>query len=85
MVQQNGTWMEFGYTAISNGAEWDSLRDGRAGAIRWHLARVWDGRRIISQDWVEQSLTPFIKATDGFEYGYKWWLYPRKGAEKYVW
>ena len=46
---------------------------------------VWDVGRIISKDWIEQSLTPFIKATDGFDYGYKWWLYPRKEAGKYVW
>jgi CubicO group peptidase (beta-lactamase class C family) len=41
----------------------------------------WDGPQIVSQDWVKQSLTPYIDAeSDGvgkrFKYGFKWWLYP---------
>ncbi|HTB28771.1 MAG TPA: serine hydrolase [Steroidobacteraceae bacterium] len=43
---------------------------------------VWDGKRIVSEDWVKKSVTP---ATDtgwqGLKYGFKWWLYPRKGGE----
>ncbi len=43
---------------------------------------VWDGKRIVSEDWVKKSVTP---ATDtgwqGLKYGLKWWLYPRKGGE----
>jgi CubicO group peptidase (beta-lactamase class C family) len=43
---------------------------------------VWDGQRLISEDWVHKSLTP---ATDtgwqGLKYGFKWWLYPRKSGE----
>jgi CubicO group peptidase (beta-lactamase class C family) len=43
---------------------------------------MWDGKRLISTDWVKKSVTP---ATDtgwqGLKYGFKWWLYPRKGGE----
>jgi CubicO group peptidase (beta-lactamase class C family) len=43
---------------------------------------VWDGKRLISEDWVKKSVTP---ATDtgwqGLKYGFKWWLYPHKSGE----
>jgi CubicO group peptidase (beta-lactamase class C family) len=34
----------------------------------------WNGRQIISKDWIEASTTQKIKATDGQSYGYLWWL-----------
>lgn len=43
----------------------------------------WNGEQIVSKDWVEKSLTPYISAEDKFQYGFKWWLYPLKG--KFVW
>ncbi len=45
----------------------------------------WEGKQIISKDWVTQSLTPFVKASGPFDYGYKWWLYPRTEKGKYIW
>ncbi len=44
---------------------------------------VWDGQRIVSQEWVKKSLTPYIRAEENFQYGFKWWLYPLNG--KFVW
>jgi CubicO group peptidase (beta-lactamase class C family) len=44
---------------------------------------VWAGKRIVSQEWVKQSLTPYIPAEQNFQYGFKWWLYPLNG--KFVW
>jgi CubicO group peptidase (beta-lactamase class C family) len=46
---------------------------------------MWDGKQIVSRDWVKQSLTPFIDAEEGFNYGFKWWLLPRTDREGYVW
>jgi CubicO group peptidase (beta-lactamase class C family) len=45
---------------------------------------IWDGQQIVSKDWVRQSLTPFIEAEEGFQYGYKWWLLPRTDKQGYV-
>ena len=45
---------------------------------------MWDGKQIVSKDWVRQSLTPFINAEEGFNYGFKWWLWPRADG-RYVW
>jgi CubicO group peptidase (beta-lactamase class C family) len=46
---------------------------------------TWEGRQIISKEWVAQSLMPFVKASEGFDYGYKWWLYPRPEPGKFIW
>ncbi len=46
---------------------------------------IWSGKRIVSKDWVRQSVTPFIDTGwQGLKYGFKWWLYPRK-ANQFVW
>jgi CubicO group peptidase (beta-lactamase class C family) len=46
---------------------------------------MWDGKRIVSGDWVKQSLTPYIDAEEGYKYGFKWWLLPRTDMQQYVW
>jgi CubicO group peptidase (beta-lactamase class C family) len=47
---------------------------------------TWDGTTIVSKDWVDQSLTPFIDTGwQGLKYGFKWWLYPRKDGGRLVW
>jgi CubicO group peptidase (beta-lactamase class C family) len=37
---------------------------------------AWEGRRIVTPEWVKQSLTPSIAVGGGVQYGFKWWLYP---------
>jgi CubicO group peptidase (beta-lactamase class C family) len=47
---------------------------------------MWEGKQIVSKEWVKESLTPYIDAREGsepFKYGFKWWLYPV--GEKFVW
>jgi CubicO group peptidase (beta-lactamase class C family) len=34
----------------------------------------WNDRQIVSKDWIENSTTSKIKATDDQYYGYLWWL-----------
>ncbi|HWX28380.1 MAG TPA: serine hydrolase [Steroidobacteraceae bacterium] len=47
---------------------------------------TWDGTRIVSKDWVKQSLTAFVDTGwQGLKYGFKWWLYPRKRGGQFVW
>jgi len=46
---------------------------------------LWNGKRIVSSDWVKQSVTPRIDAEWGMKYGYKWWLFPRKDSGDSVW
>jgi len=38
---------------------------------------VWEGRRIVSSDWVKASIAPAVTVDQkaGVQYGYLWWLY----------
>jgi len=46
---------------------------------------MWEGKQIVSKDWVKQSLAPSIDAEEGFKYGFKWWLWPRGDGQHYIW
>jgi CubicO group peptidase (beta-lactamase class C family) len=35
---------------------------------------VWNGHRVISAAWVENSLRPHVHAREDTDYGYLWWL-----------
>jgi CubicO group peptidase (beta-lactamase class C family) len=35
---------------------------------------IWEGRQIISKEWIEESFKPRVKTDGGFHYGYHWWL-----------
>jgi len=45
----------------------------------------WDGKQIVSEDWVKQSLTPAIDAGESFKYGFKWWLLPKTDGKSLIW
>ena len=46
---------------------------------------MWDGGRIVSKEWVTESLMPYIDAPVPFKYGFQWWLYPRTPSAYYIW
>ena len=47
---------------------------------------VWAGRRLISSEWVRESLTPYIDTGwQGLKYGFKWWLQPAPGGRELIW
>ena len=46
---------------------------------------AWNGKQLIAPAFLEQTLTPQIQATDGFKYGYQWWLYPYGSDKRLVW
>jgi len=50
---------------------------------------VWNGKQIVSADWIKDSTTPHMQVGQrgsGIGYGLKWWLYPYgKDNSKFVW
>ena len=46
---------------------------------------VWDGKQIVSNEWVKESLKGYIDAEGDYKYGYKWWLLKRTDSAGYVW
>jgi CubicO group peptidase (beta-lactamase class C family) len=47
---------------------------------------VWDGQRIVSSEWVKESLTPYYQTDEKrFTYGFQWWLAKLPDSSEYVW
>jgi hypothetical protein len=46
---------------------------------------MWNGKQIVSADWVKQSLSPAIDAEEGMKYGFQWWLIPYGDPQRLAW
>lgn len=47
---------------------------------------VWEGKQIVSADWVKESVKPAVTVgNNGVKYGLKWWLYPYGDGSKLAW
>ncbi len=40
---------------------------------------AWEGKQIVSQDWVKDSTRKHIKVGEGMDYGYQWWILAGQG------
>jgi CubicO group peptidase (beta-lactamase class C family) len=49
----------------------------------------WDGKQVVSPEWVKESVMPAMSAKDEgreWKYGFQWWLEPYgKSRERYAW
>jgi CubicO group peptidase (beta-lactamase class C family) len=38
----------------------------------------WDGRKVVSRDWIRAATRPHVQIPSGrrIDYGYYWWIYP---------
>jgi CubicO group peptidase (beta-lactamase class C family) len=50
---------------------------------------MWDGKQIVSPEWVKASTMPAVSVKDegrNWKYGFQWWLQPYgKSPERYAW
>lgn len=46
---------------------------------------MWDGKQIVSADWVKQSLAPSVDVGNGWKYGFQWWLIPYGEPQRLAW
>jgi CubicO group peptidase (beta-lactamase class C family) len=58
----------------------------------WYLVLKngnWNGKQVLSPDWVRQSVTPAARVGDqpnAPSYGLKWWLYPNPvDSTRFIW
>ncbi|HET6768277.1 MAG TPA: serine hydrolase [Chitinophagaceae bacterium] len=46
----------------------------------------WNGKQLVTSEWVKASVTPAITVSRTVKYGYKWWLYEYDNdIQKYAW
>ncbi|HEX6168853.1 MAG TPA: serine hydrolase [Chitinophagaceae bacterium] len=46
----------------------------------------WNGKQLVTREWVKASIRPSISLRQGVKYGYKWWLYEYSNDNsKYAW
>lgn len=53
----------------------------------WYLflkGGKWDGKQILSPEWVKDSVTPHMDLGPSAKYGLKWWLYPYGKDNKFT-
>ena len=41
---------------------------------------LWDGKLIVSKDWIDQAVMAHVGVEDGGPFGYQWWIYPGFGG-----
>jgi len=47
---------------------------------------AWNGRTVVTPEWVRESVTPRVAVSPTLRYGYKWWLVPYgAGDQRLVW
>jgi CubicO group peptidase (beta-lactamase class C family) len=46
---------------------------------------VWNGQRLLSAEWLRDSLAAHVDAGAGWRYGYQWWLAPYGDGPRYAW
>lgn len=47
---------------------------------------MWEGQRLVSEEWITQSVAPVATVKDDVKYGLKWWLFPYgPGKSKFAW
>jgi len=48
--------------------------------LLWLNRGRWEGRQIVSEEWVAQSIKRQIKTGRNDDYGYGWWITDQDGA-----
>lgn len=46
---------------------------------------LWQGQRLLSAEWVRESVTPRVDAGDRLRYGYQWWLISYDDGARLAW
>jgi CubicO group peptidase (beta-lactamase class C family) len=77
---ENAEWMHEDATGIDNGAYGIRLRpiDMQKFGVLFLDGGTWNGAQLISHEWVEQSMTPWIASNRShgtIDYGWYWWQF----------
>jgi CubicO group peptidase (beta-lactamase class C family) len=59
-------------------------RDAAKLGYLWANGGVWDGRQLVSREWVQDSVTVQMKTGEDDDYGYGWWLPTKTTTGEYA-
>lgn len=59
-------------------------RDAAKLGYLWLNKGMWDGKQIVSRQWVEDAVKGRFTAENGDDYGYGWWVMTGDGAGEYA-
>src|ERR1022692_4020601 len=46
---------------------------------------VWDGQRLLTEQWIVDSMAAHVALEANWKYGYQWWLAPYGEGPRYAW
>jgi CubicO group peptidase (beta-lactamase class C family) len=46
---------------------------------------MWEGKQIVSEEWVKESVKRSLEVDSDFDYGFLWWLLKRTDSSGHVW
>lgn len=73
-----------GITSGAGGTRYTSRDFLKFGELFRNKGR-WQGKQIISANWVEEATKSYAQVRDNVEYGYQWWRFKFPVGEKQMW
>jgi CubicO group peptidase (beta-lactamase class C family) len=70
-------WKSFSdkYTNVDGGLQMRARDLAKIGQLYLNNGK-WENQQILSEEWINSSVTPWIQADAEFYYGFQWWLEP---------
>ncbi len=63
------------YTSVDGGLQMRARDLAKIGQLYLNNGK-WGNQQILSEDWINSSVTPWIQADAEYYYGFQWWLEP---------
>jgi CubicO group peptidase (beta-lactamase class C family) len=63
------------YTSVDGGLQMRARDLAKIGQLYLNKGK-WGDQRILSEEWINSSVTPLIQADEDYYYGFQWWLEP---------
>ncbi|MFC1550797.1 serine hydrolase domain-containing protein [Candidatus Neomarinimicrobiota bacterium] len=62
-----------GHTDVDGGLKLRARDLAKVGKLYLNKG-IWDDKRIVTEEWITSSITPWIQVDEQYHYGFQWWL-----------